>query len=65
LGAAVCIDKKTRAGSNHKRVDMAAEGDVKELTTHRVGYDRFVSLMRRSAAACVIIALIVILLIAD
>ena len=35
---------------------MAAEGDAKELNVHRVGYDRFVRLMRWSAAICVIIA---------
>jgi hypothetical protein len=45
-------------------MDMAAEGDAKEVTVHRIGYDRFVTLMRWSAGVCVVIAFIVILLIA-
>ena len=44
---------------------MAAEGDAKELNVHRTGYDRFVGLMKWSAAACFITALIVIFLIAE
>jgi hypothetical protein len=44
-------------------MDMAAEGDAKELNVHRIGYDRFVKLMRWSAAICAVIALIVIFLI--
>ena len=43
---------------------MAAKGDVKEDTVHRIGYDRFVTLMRWSAGVCVVIAFIVILIIA-
>jgi hypothetical protein len=44
---------------------MAAEGDVKELNVHLSGYERFVGLMRWSAAACFVIAMIVIFLIAN
>jgi hypothetical protein len=44
---------------------MAAEGDVKELNVHRSGYDRFVGLMKWSALACFIIAILVIFAIAE
>jgi hypothetical protein len=44
---------------------MAAEGDVKELNVHRSGYDRFVGLMKWSAAACFVIAILVIVMIAE
>ena len=44
---------------------MAAEGDVKELSVHRTGYDRFVGLMKWSAAGCFVIAMLVIFLIAE
>ena len=43
---------------------MAAEGDAKELTVHRIGYDRFVTLMKWGAGVCVVIAFIVIFIIA-
>ena len=42
---------------------MAAESNAKELNVHRAGYDRFVALMKWSAAASLIVALIVIFLI--
>ena len=44
---------------------MAVEGDAKELNVHRVGYDRFVALIKWSAVVCLITALIVIFLIAE
>jgi hypothetical protein len=45
---------------------MAAEGELdKEITTHRRGYDGFVSLMKWGAAVCVVVAFIVILLISS
>ncbi len=44
---------------------MAAEGDVKELNVHRVGYDRFVGLMKWGAVICFVTALIVIFLISE
>ena len=44
---------------------MAAEGDAKEITVHRIGYDRFITLMRWSAGVCVVIALAVIFIIAE
>ena len=43
---------------------MAAEGDAKELTVHRIGYDRFVTLMKWGAGLCAVIALAVIFIIA-
>jgi hypothetical protein len=39
---------------------MAAEGDVKELNVHRVGYDKFVSLIRVGAVISLLVALFVI-----
>jgi hypothetical protein len=48
------------------RIDMAAEGELeKEVVTHRKGYEGFVSLMKWGAIVCVVVALIVILLIAE
>ncbi|HEV2747881.1 MAG TPA: aa3-type cytochrome c oxidase subunit IV [Allosphingosinicella sp.] len=45
---------------------MAAEGELdKEIVTHKKGYEGFVFLMKWSAIVCVVIALIVILLIAE
>ena len=44
---------------------MAAEGDVKELNVHRVGYDRFVGLMKWGAVISFVTALVVIFLIAE
>jgi hypothetical protein len=53
-------------GTSFTRIDMAAEGEIdKEVVTHRKGYDGFVFLMKWSAIVCVVIALIVILLIAE
>jgi hypothetical protein len=51
--------------TKEKEGDMAAEGDVKELNVHRVGYDRFVGLIKWSALACFLIAMIVVFLIAN
>ena len=59
-----CVDKGAPRPIKIKRMDMAAEGDAKELTVHRIGYDRFVTLMRWSAGICAVIAFIVILIIA-
>jgi hypothetical protein len=43
---------------------MAAPGDTdKELTVHREGYERFITMFRISALICAIIAFVVILLI--
>lgn len=42
---------------------MAAEDAEKELIVHRRGYESFISLFRISAAICLVIAFIVILLI--
>jgi hypothetical protein len=46
-------------------MDMAAQGDAKEVTVHRIGYDRFVTLMKWSAGICAFIALAVIFIIAE
>jgi predicted anti-sigma-YlaC factor YlaD len=62
IAAAALI--RMRRALQTKRMDMTAEGDAKEVTVHRIGYDRFVTLMRWSAGVCVVIAFIVILLIA-
>jgi hypothetical protein len=44
---------------------MAAQGDLdKEVAVHRQGYERFITMFRVSAAICVVIAFIVILVIA-
>jgi hypothetical protein len=56
---------RVRHVSKTERMAMAAEGDAKELNVHRIGYDRFVTLIKWSAAACLVIALIVIFLIAE
>lgn len=43
---------------------MAAEGELeKEIVAHRQGYERFIGLLRVSAATCLIVAFVVILLI--
>ena len=43
---------------------MAAEGEAeKELIVHRRGYESFISLFRISAAICLVIAFIIILII--
>lgn len=43
---------------------MAAQGDAdKELTVHRRGYEKFISMFRISAMVCAIVAFIVVLLI--
>jgi hypothetical protein len=43
---------------------MAAQGDAdKELTVHRQGYEKFISMFRIGAVVCAIIAFIVVLLI--
>ncbi|HMJ93863.1 MAG TPA: aa3-type cytochrome c oxidase subunit IV [Allosphingosinicella sp.] len=42
---------------------MAAESNAKELSVHRTGYDRFVTLMKWGAATSFIVALVVIFLI--
>ena len=44
---------------------MAAEGDVKELNVHRVGYEKFVRLITWGAAVSLITALIVIFAISN
>ena len=45
---------------------MAAEGEIeKEVITHRKGYESFIFLMKWATVACLIVALIVILLISE
>jgi hypothetical protein len=52
------------ATSERERMTMAAQGDAdKDLTVHRQGYEKFVSMFRISAFICAIVAFIVILLI--
>jgi len=43
---------------------MAAEGEAdKELIVHRRGYESFISLFRISAAVCLVVAFLIILII--
>jgi hypothetical protein len=65
LGGRLSVVKEAPIKRGAKRVVMAAEGDAKELNVHRVGYERFVTLIKWSTAACLITALIVIFLIAE
>jgi hypothetical protein len=52
------------ATSERERTKMAAQGDAdKELTVHRRGYEKFISMFRISAMVCAIVAFIVVLLI--
>jgi hypothetical protein len=52
------------ATSERERIEMAAQGDAdKELTVHRQGYAKFISMFRISAVTCAIIAFVVVLLI--
>jgi hypothetical protein len=52
------------ATSERERIEMAAQGDAdKELTVHRQGYEKFISMFRIGAVICAIIAFIVVLLI--
>jgi hypothetical protein len=52
------------ATSERERIEMAAQGDAdKELTVHRRGYEKFVSMFRISAVVCAIIPFIIVLLI--
>ena len=43
---------------------MAVEGEAdKELIVHRRGYEGFISLLRVSAAVCLVVAFVIILII--
>jgi len=44
---------------------MAGESDAAELGVHRTGYDRFVGLMKYGTIASFVIAMIVVLIIAN
>jgi hypothetical protein len=45
---------------------MAAQGEMdKEVVVHRQGYERFITLLRVSAAVCLVVAFIVIFAISN